>query len=114
MEKDCLYCGQSFDGAAQARFCSEAHRKAYARTLEKEGGLTPSQEQALRDDLGYSETERRTKAERDLAAQRMLERTRFSPQEQELLDRMIARLRAQEDEHRRKVRAAVQARLAQR
>jgi hypothetical protein len=112
MEKDCLYCGQSFDGSPQARFCSDAHRKAFARGSDEQ--LTPLQEQALRDDLGYSETERRTQAERDLAAQRMLERTRLSPAEQEVVDRVLTRLRTQEQNHRRKVQEMTRATLARR
>jgi len=32
MLKECLFCGASFEGSAQARFCSDAHRKAHART----------------------------------------------------------------------------------
>lgn len=32
MQRTCEYCGAQFDGSPQARFCSEAHRKAAARS----------------------------------------------------------------------------------
>ena len=86
MLKNCLYCGAPFEGAAQARFCSNAHRVAYSRTRTKEPvqgeavqaepvrRLTPVEEQQIRDELGYAKSETRTKAERDAAAKRMVER----------------------------------------
>jgi len=36
MLKTCEHCGASFEGAPQARFCSDAHRKAHARSRTKE------------------------------------------------------------------------------
>jgi len=108
MDRRCEHCGELFEGRPNARFCSEAHRKAYARVVTSEG-LTPAQEQAIRDDLGYTSSETRSKAERDAAAARMLQKTRLSPAEQEEIDRVVSRLRAQEAEHERKVAAAVAA-----
>ena len=106
MLRTCEHCGNEFEGAAQARFCSDAHRKAFARSGEvgqvgqaevgqqEEVGqevaqtrsrptlvrelidearagiivLTPAEEQAIRDFMGYTSSEKRTLAERDRAA----------------------------------------------
>ena len=34
MERICAHCGTAFEGPPQARFCSDAHRKAHARAGE--------------------------------------------------------------------------------
>jgi hypothetical protein len=84
MVKTCLNCGVEFDGSAQARFHSEACRKAYGRRSVEEvvPVLALDAEQAERDRWGYSPSETRTKVERDAAAQRMLGRESMLPSEE--------------------------------
>lgn len=46
MQRSCVFCGASFAGPPQARFCSDAHRKAFARTRtsgNEEPGQVPSE-----------------------------------------------------------------------
>lgn len=43
--------------------------------------LTPEEEQGIRDSYGYSDTEKRSKAERDEAARRMLVKSGYEPSE---------------------------------
>src|SRR5215472_3982636 len=97
----CEFCGITYEGAAQSRFCTEAHRKAASRQRSADKPaepretapasrptqpheliqaaragqveLTEAEEQFIRDFLGYAGSEKRTLAERDAAAKRMVQ-----------------------------------------
>jgi hypothetical protein len=107
--RECVNCGVSFEGSPQARFHSDACRKAYARrrlvdetlpvrdvseapvvvhgfVVEPQavvvrrppfpaGPISEEQEQAIRD-YGFSASEKRTRAERDAVAARIMARSR--------------------------------------
>jgi hypothetical protein len=88
--RTCEGCGIEFEGAPQARFHSDACRKAFSRRADPslpvrqlrtekiveldEGplGEEVDAEQLLREGLGYAKSESRTKAERDATAARIL------------------------------------------
>jgi hypothetical protein len=86
MEKRCENCGIRFEAAPQARFHSDACRKAFSRkTVEEDDpgipldylmDLNEAEEQRLRDELGYAESEKRGEAERQEAADRILAKQR--------------------------------------
>ena len=69
----CEECGTEFEARAGTRFCSSACRVKAHRA--KPQPLTAEDEQALRDELGFTASESRSKAERDEAAKRMLANT---------------------------------------
>jgi len=106
MLKSCLNCGVEFEGASQARFHSDACRKAYARrelgrmdgrepgqsrTGEEVGqALSAHQEQLIRDAFGYAASESRSKAERDATARRITGKVSLPLTEEEYVRRTVA------------------------
>jgi hypothetical protein len=104
----CAVCGNEFEARAGARFCSaicrqRAHRGGSVEITNSLGErveipLSVEEEQRLRQRFGYTSSERRTMAERDAAAARMLGRSSSFPSEQEYVAQALEGARAHHTE----------------